>query len=169
MGPSGPAWLLYRAETPEEAKSPKKKEGNCETGSTHRGLRRGHHGSAGSSSPIEEGKQILITSSTPYTKASEKQGQEGWQRERHRLQQLMKAPAGAFPQRGRLSHDILSCWCLLLLRREHVGTGIDIHFCWEWPTFTEYLNNFFVWDSSSRHKPAGFTVQQLSTIWKVKT
>lgn len=35
---------------------------------THWGLSRGHSGSAGSSSPIEEGKQILITSSTSHTK-----------------------------------------------------------------------------------------------------
>lgn len=35
---------------------------------THWGLSWGHSGSAGSSSPIEEGKQILITSSTSHTK-----------------------------------------------------------------------------------------------------
>lgn len=96
MGSLGSMWLLYRAETPWELKTPKKKEGNCETGSTHGGLRRGHHGSAGSSSPIEEGKQILITSSTSGTKASEKRGQEGWQRGRNKLQQLMKAPHWGF-------------------------------------------------------------------------
>lgn len=35
---------------------------------THWGLSWGQSGSAGSSSPIEEGKQILITSSTSHTK-----------------------------------------------------------------------------------------------------
>lgn len=81
---------------PSEVKTQKKREGNRETGS---GLRRGHSGSVGSSSPTEEGKQILITSSTSHTKNLETQ------RRRHRLQQLMKSHGGAHalgtPQRAK--------------------------------------------------------------------
>lgn len=109
MGSSGPAWVLYRV-APSEVKTPKKREGNWETGSTHWGLRRGHSGSAGSSSPIEEGKQILITSSTSHTKGPERRGQEGWHRRRHRPQQLMKNPRRGLSVVGPTLSWHLSVW-----------------------------------------------------------
>lgn len=56
-------------QAPSEVKKKKKRRGKeTETGS---GLRRGHSRSDGSSSPTEEGKQILITSSTSHTKGPE--------------------------------------------------------------------------------------------------
>lgn len=72
MGSSGPAWVLHGVGT---LRGKSKKRDPAEEGKeterlagTHWGLSRGHSGSAGSSSPIEEGKQILITSSTSHTK-----------------------------------------------------------------------------------------------------
>lgn len=80
MGSSGPAWVLQREGTlgglekrwrKEKNGGPKRrregKRGWDWLGPTW-GLSWGHSGSAGSSSPIEEGKQILITSSTSHTK-----------------------------------------------------------------------------------------------------